>query len=256
MGSFVTNAVVHSSTVVHSEDHVLACTLDASEPTLRPPPDLEPSYESTYQELHKAEIIRIRSLVQSPNMGTFMHSDLMWASHMRVKGRRTDPRTLAPVSVAYIPWARVEDFVKGEEARSDAPSKFVCQGVPSRDKGKLLFPRWNSYSDILRCACNMQFVFMRACYSVTQSCQVPTVFYMALTSITCCSPHPTGITVSMDQMTMRRTYHWLQMTCYRRNENLMSRANSYQVERGTQVHGHPRGCEDRANEGGANVGLS
>ena len=256
MGTFLTDAVVPSSAVMHSQDHVTIPTLDGSEPTLRPPQALEPSYESTYQELHKADILRIRSLVQSPNMGTFMHTDLMWASHMRVKGRRTDPRTLAPVSIAYIPWARVEDFLKGEEARSDAPSKFVCQGAPSNDKGKLLFPRWNSYSTIIRCVCNMQFVFPCVCYSVTISCQVPTVFYMPLTSIACCSPHPTGITVSMDQRTMHRTYHWLQMTCTIRNENLMPRANTYQAERGTLVHGHPRECEVRANEGDANVDLS
>ena len=206
MGSFVIDAVVHSPIVMHSEDHALVHAEHGSEPTLCPRQHMEPSYESTYQEVHKVEIHRIRSLVQTPNIGTFMHTDVTWTNHMRVKGRRTDPRTLAPVSVAYIPWARVEDFVKGEEARSDAPCKFVCQGAPSNGKGKLLFPRWNSYSAVIRCVCNMHFVFHCACYSVTISCQVPTLLYMSLTFSTCCSPHPTGITVNMDQMTMPRTY--------------------------------------------------
>ena len=214
MGSFVIDAVVHSPIGMHNEDHVRVATL-------HPPQHMEPSYESTYQEVHKAEFQRIRSLVQTPNIGTFMHTDLTWASHMHTKGRRTDPRTLAAVSVAYIPWARVKDFVKGEEARSDAPCKFVCQGTPSNNKGKLLFPRWNSYSAIIRCVCNMQVVFHCACSCVTVCCQIPTLLYMALTSTTCCSPHPTGITVNMDQMTMQATYHWLQMTCTKRNKKSM-----------------------------------
>ena len=182
---------------------------------------MEPTYESTYQEVHKAELDRIRSLVQTPHIGTFMHTDLAWTSHMRVKGRRTDPRTLAPVSLAYIPWARVPDFVKGEEARSDAPCKFVCQGSPSHGKGKLLFPRWNSYSAVIRCVCNMQLLCCCARSIVTRSCLGPTLLYMALTFSTCCPAHPTGITVNMDQMTMPRTYHWLQATCTTRNENSM-----------------------------------
>ena len=175
MGSFVTNADVHSPIAMHSEDHVLVHAEHGSEPTLCLMQHMEPTYESTYQEVHKAELHRIRSLVQTPNIGTFMHTDLTWSSHMHTKGRRTDLRTQAPVSVAYIPWARVEDFVKGEEAHSDAPCKFICQGAPSRGKGKLLFPRWNSYSAIIRCVCNMQFVCYCACSSVTMPCQVPTL---------------------------------------------------------------------------------
>lgn len=207
MGSFVTDVVVHSPIVMHSKNHILVHTEDAQEPTLRPPQHMEPSYESTYQDLHKAEIHRIRSLVQTPNIGIFMHTDLTWTSHVRVKGRRSDPRTLTPVSLAYIPWARVEDFVKGEEARSDAPCKFVCQGAPSHEKGTLLFPRWNSYSTALRSVCNMQILCYCACYIVTIYCQSPTLLYMPLTLSTCCSPHLTGITVNMDQMIMPRTYH-------------------------------------------------
>jgi hypothetical protein len=86
-----------------------------------------------------------------------MHTDLLWASHIRMKGRRSDPRTPASVSVAYIPWGRVQDFVKGEEARCDAPCKFVCQGTTSNKQGDLMFPRWNSYSAVVRCLCNMSF---------------------------------------------------------------------------------------------------
>ena len=117
---------------------------------------MEPSYESVYQEVNKAQFDWITSLLQTPNIGTFTHTDLTWTSHMRMKGMRADPRTADTVSVAYIPWVRVQDFVEGEEARSDAPCKFVCQGTPTNGKGKLKFPRWNSYSAILRCVRNMQ----------------------------------------------------------------------------------------------------
>jgi hypothetical protein len=208
-----------SPIVMLNGNHVSVHAEHVSEPMLRPPQHLEPSYESTYQEVQKADILRIRSLVQTPNMGPFMHTDVTWANHMHTKGRRTNPRTLAPVSVAYIPWARVEDFVKGEEARSDAPCKFICQGTATNDKGKLLYPRWNSYSAVIRSVCNMHPVFHSACLCVTIYGQVPTLLYMALTPTTCCYPHPTDITVNMDQMTMQATYHWLQPTCTKRNEN-------------------------------------
>ena len=219
MGSFVTDAVLQSPTEVHGSVNVLEHGEHRLEPNLRPLQHMEPSYESAYQEVHKAEFDRICSLVQTPNTGPFMHTDLTWASHLRVKGRRTDPRNLVPVSVAYIPWARVDDFVKGEEARSDAPCKFVCQGTPTNLKGKLTFPRWNSYSAIIRYVCNMQFVFLSAFFDVTISCHISSLLYMTLTVSTCCPCHPTGIIVNMDQMTMPRTYQWLQMTCTRRNEN-------------------------------------
>ena len=223
MGSLVTDAVVqspfevsvtdavHSQVLVH-EDH-------GSQPPLRPAHHMEPSYETVYQEVHKAEFQRIRSLVQTPNTGTFMHVDLAWASHTRMKGRRTDPRNVDTVSIAYIPWARVDDFVKGEEARSDAPCKFVCQGTPTNEKGKLMFPRWNSFSTILRCVCNMQLPWQCAYCNVTIYCHVSSMLYMTLTKTTSCPPHTTGITVNMDQMTMHRTYHWLQQTCTIRRKN-------------------------------------
>ena len=185
-----------------------------------------------------------------------MHTELTWASDMRVKGRRADPRTVDTVSVAYIPWARVEDFVKGEEARTDAPCKFVCQGTPINDMGKLKFPRWNSYSAILRCVCNMPLALQCACSNVTLSGQPSSLLYMILTVTTCCHPHPTGIIVNTDQMTMHRTYHRLQMTCTIRKGSSTSRANTFQMGRATQVHGHQQGCEDQANEGDASVDLS
>jgi hypothetical protein len=139
---------------------------------------MEPSYETVYQEVQAAEFQRIDSLLQTPNTGTFMHTDLTWESHGRMKGRRSDPRVFDTVLVAYIPWDRVEDFVKGEEARSDAPCKFVCQGSPTNVKGKLMFPRWNSYSAIFRCVCNMQVPLQRACSNVTKSYHVSSLLYM------------------------------------------------------------------------------
>ena len=137
--------VLHSSTEPHSAGHVTSHRMSLG---------VDPSYESIYLQAHKGELERLRSLVQIPHAGTFMHTDLTWTPHIRLKGRGSEPRTEASVSVAYIPWARVQDFVKGEEARTDAPCKFICQGISSNEKGKLMFPRWNSYSTILRCACN------------------------------------------------------------------------------------------------------
>jgi hypothetical protein len=139
----------------HNKVHVTVQGEPCSNPQLRPPQHLDPSYESVYQEVHMAELHRISTLVQTPNIGTFTHTDLVWASDVRVRGRRTDPRTRAPVSVAYIPWARVQDFVRGEEARTDAPSKFVCQGTSTNANGRLKYPRWNCYSAIFRYVCNM-----------------------------------------------------------------------------------------------------
>ena len=141
---------------------------------------VQPSYESTYQEVHKLELDRIRSSVQRPQSGFFMHSDLMWTSHNRVKGRRSDPRTPALVSLAYIPWARVQDFVKGEEARTDAPCRFICQGRTFNQQGELMFPRWNSYSAIIRYLCNMSFEEHCACCTVTSFRQIRSLLQITL----------------------------------------------------------------------------
>ena len=100
----------------------------------------DPAYDSTYLEAHKGEFERLRGLVQTPEAGTFMHTDLMWAKQIRLKGKGTDSTTHVAVSVAYIPWARVHDFVKGEEACNDGPCKFICQGTLSNGHGKLTFP--------------------------------------------------------------------------------------------------------------------
>ena len=155
MADFVTDAVVQSNLALHTDLDLIP---DGHLDSQRPPGmsyGLEPSYESIYQDAHKAEFEWIRSLVQTPEPGTFMHKDLMWAIQTRAKGWRDASRTRAPVSVAYIPWVRVNDFVKGEEARIDGPCKFICQGSPLNIQGKLKFPRWNSYSAVLRCVRNM-----------------------------------------------------------------------------------------------------
>ena len=151
MGDCVCDAVVESSSALDTHAHLLSHEHVASQRPPCMPSGLEPSYASTYQEVHKAELQWLRGLVQTPEQGTFMHKDLTWAIQIRAKGRRDGPRTQDNVSVAYIPWVRVLDFVKGEEARVDGPCKFVCQGTPSNQQGKLTFPRWNSYSAIMRC---------------------------------------------------------------------------------------------------------
>ena len=125
---------MRSSAELPTEVHVLRDGDHDTEQTIRTPLAVDPLYESIYWEAHKGEFERLRSLVQRPEAGTFMHTDLLWARQIRVKGRRTDLRTHAAVLVAYIPWARVQDFVKGEEAHIDAPCKFVCQGTPSNEQ--------------------------------------------------------------------------------------------------------------------------
>jgi hypothetical protein len=172
MGPSVTDAVVHSCQGLQTQMHSLQNGMLAEEQTHGLMQAMQPSYESTYQEVHKQDLERLRSCVQRPEPGTFMHTDLLWASHIRMKGRRSDPRTPASVSVAYIPWGRVQDFVKGEEARCDAPCKFVCQGTTSNKQGDLMFPRWNSYSAVVRCLCNMSFDQDCAFFNVTTFKQV------------------------------------------------------------------------------------
>jgi hypothetical protein len=162
--------------VLRHQDH-------GAQQTLSMPLAVHPSYESTYREVHKGEFERLMNLVQRPPDGNFTNTDLSWARQTRVKGRRSDPRTETTVSVAYIPWERVQNFVKGEEARSDAPCKFVCQGTPSNEQGKLAFPRLNSYSMVLRCVCNLQFEFHSACSHVTALKLRYDISYLTIPSI-------------------------------------------------------------------------
>ena len=131
MGDYVTDAVVKSCVDLQRDLHLPPDGHPSFKPTHCLSHGLEPSYESTYQEVHKAKVERLRSSVQTPAVGTFMYTDLTWTSQIRAKGWRAYPRVLALVLVAYIPWARVQDFVKGEEAHIDGPCKFVCQGTPS-----------------------------------------------------------------------------------------------------------------------------
>jgi hypothetical protein len=155
MGSSATAGVVNFCAGLHTQSEVLHNGNHGSEQSNEHMHVVQPTYESTYHEVHKQELERLHACVQRPDGGTFMHTDLMWDRHIRLKGKGSDPWTPTPISVAYIPWARVEDFVKGEEARTDAPCKFVCQGKTSRKQGELMFPRWNSYSEVIRCLCNM-----------------------------------------------------------------------------------------------------
>ena len=167
MGSSVVGVVLNSSIKLHNSGLDLHDGNHGTQQAHRMPLGVDPTYESTYLEAHKGEFERVCGLVQTLEAGTFMHTDLTWAKQIRLKGKGTDSTTHVPVSVAYIPWAKVQDFVKGEEARTDGPCKFVCQGTPTNKQGKLTFPRWNNYSAIFRCVCNMRPEFHRACRDVT-----------------------------------------------------------------------------------------
>ena len=159
MGSFVVAAVLNSCTELHSVGHNLGDGNPGGERTHCMPVGQDPTYESTYRETHKGEFERVRSLVQRPGAGTFMHQGLTWARQIGLKGKGTNSTTHAPVLVAYIPWERAQDFVKGKEVRTDVHCKFVCKGSPSNKHGKLTFPRWNNYSAIFRCVCNKRSEF-------------------------------------------------------------------------------------------------
>ena len=116
-----------------------------------------------------------------------------------------------------------------------------------------------TYSAIIRFVCNMSFDFHCACSNATTFKQFRSFLHITLSSTFSVDPILdvyVGIIASMDQTIMPRTYHWLQRTCIRRNESSMRRINTFQMGRVTQVHAHPQGCEDRGNEGGANVVLS
>jgi len=121
--SLLLNCIVHAGHVFRDGNH-------GTERTHRMPLGVDPSYESTYHEAHKGEFEQLRSLVQIPKAWTFMHTDLRWTRQIRLKGRGIDSRTHTLISVAYISWARVQEFVKGEEARTDGPYKFVRRGTP------------------------------------------------------------------------------------------------------------------------------
>ena len=188
MGSAVPAVVLNSTSELHSSEHNLQDGNPGMLQTHRMPKAMAPTYESTYLEAHKEELQRLRGLVQVPEPGTFMHTDLTWAQQIRVKGKGTDSPTHATVSVAYIPWARVQDFVKGEEARTDGPCKFICHGSPTNKQGKLTFPRWNSYSAMFRCVCNMRAELNRACRDVTTLCHVCGLGLASVTCLTCFPP--------------------------------------------------------------------
>ena len=116
MRDYVTDVVVKSCVASHNDVHLLADGHPTSNQAHCTFYGLEPSYKSTYQEVHKADFEWLRGLVQTPKSYSFMHMDLTWATQIRAKGRRDSPKNHAPISVLYIPWARMHDFVKGEEA--------------------------------------------------------------------------------------------------------------------------------------------
>ena len=180
MESSAPAAVVHNSLGLLNQSQVLHNGKHSSEQTNGLMDVVQPTYESTYQQEHELE--RLHSCVQRPPGGTFKHTDLAWDRHIRVKRMGSDPRSAVPVSVAYIPWSRVDDFVKGEEARTDAPCKFICQGVTSHKHGDLRFPRWNSFSDVIRCLCNMSLDHLSACSNVTRIKQDRAFLHLTVSS--------------------------------------------------------------------------
>ena len=94
MGDCVAHAVVKSCVALHNDVHLLADGHPTSDQIHCTFCGLEPSYESTYQDVHKADFQRLRGLVQTPEPDIFMHMDLTWATHILPKGGGLVPRLM------------------------------------------------------------------------------------------------------------------------------------------------------------------
>ena len=66
MGDCVTHTVVKSCAALHNDVHLLADGHPTSNQTHGTLCGLQPSYESTYKKVHKANFERLRGLVQTP----------------------------------------------------------------------------------------------------------------------------------------------------------------------------------------------
>ena len=71
MGNCVSHDVVKSCAALHSDGHILADGHPTSNQTQRTFRGLQPSYESTYQKVHKPNFEGLLGLVQTPRTRNF-----------------------------------------------------------------------------------------------------------------------------------------------------------------------------------------
>lgn len=81
--------------------------------------------------------------VQDPPCAEFSASQLNW---VKVVGGRQGGD-----DVALIPFARVEDFVKGESSNADCPASFRIESRRRRREGSTSKPRVDGYLEYTLC---------------------------------------------------------------------------------------------------------
>ncbi len=78
--------------------------------------------------------------MQHPHLKVFTHEELIWTVDFRFGVHK--------VKTTYIPSNQLQDFINGEEQHNDANCKFTCQHLQRNERGKLLYPHWDSYLEV------------------------------------------------------------------------------------------------------------
>jgi len=73
MGNCVSHVVVKSCVALYNNVHIFVDDHPTSNQAHRTLPGLQPSYESTYQKVHKPNFVGLRALVQTPRT-IFFHA--------------------------------------------------------------------------------------------------------------------------------------------------------------------------------------
>ena len=88
--------------------------------------------------------------VQSPPIGSFDAAKLQWEA-------RADPREkYQALFIAYIPWERTQDFIEGENNRSNAPTNFKVEWTKNRKPNTLKRPNEDSYLRLTGYVCYLK----------------------------------------------------------------------------------------------------
>jgi hypothetical protein len=85
--------------------------------------------------MNKQLLQGIQCIVQYPHLGIFTHMELIWNVNFRFGGHK--------VKTTYIPSNQFQDFIN-EEHHND------IQQLRRNERGRLLFPCWDNYSEFSR----------------------------------------------------------------------------------------------------------
>lgn len=114
---------------------------------------------SYYLTKYGDRLRRMRDALQSPPPGPFTWKDIHWNLEVDKEVQCNDDgdddngalSKKESKLVAYIPWDRVEDFVKGEESgRKDVETTFVRDKRDPTNVGEKTHFRWNRLIDLQR----------------------------------------------------------------------------------------------------------